>query len=62
MIVVFNIANNGDFSLPAIPKFHLISWGGNFVEIFLRVSGDLLETLRFHKISTPQNLGEITVF
>ena len=48
-------------SLLKIPKFHLISWCGSFVEThnFLRVSGDSPETLQklpFLKISLPGNL------
>ena len=47
----------------AIPKFHLISWCGNFVErrSFRRVSVDLPETLRKRCLSTKFPHQEIRV-
>ena len=50
-------------SLHKIPKFHLISWCGNFVERhrFCRISGESPETLRKLFLSITRNLGEISV-
>ena len=44
-------------TLRKIPKFHLMSWCGNFAErhSFRRVLGESTETVSFHKIFTPEN-------
>ena len=47
-----------------IPKFHLISWSGNFVEMhsFRRVSDESPETYAFQQNFQTRKLGEVMVF
>ena len=57
-VLLVSVDYTASMSLRQIPKFHLISFCGNFVErhSLRRVLGNLpetTETVPFHKISTP---------
>ena len=56
-----------NFSEQLFPKFHLISWWGNFLETqfpqsFGPTVRNFAETVHFHKISTPEKFDEFLVF